>query len=133
MKNDGRNPKIFHRKLSYNLQNYRQLRRPSCDCRCKITKSESKSQPTAKPFVFFPPVIVDVKLQNLKANHNRGRVHIPRRPPVIVDVKLQNLKANHNIEPKVEGAGEPVIVDVKLQNLKANHNVQRCLLHIFDL
>ena len=42
------------------------------------------------------PVIVDVKLQNLKANHNGNWARTIHRPPVIVDVKLQNLKANSN-------------------------------------
>ena len=43
-----------------------------------------------------PPVIVDVKLQNLKANHNTRAAFVAGDLPVIVDVKLQNLKANHN-------------------------------------
>ena len=42
------------------------------------------------------PVIVDVKLQNLKANHNGTSPKALMTIPVIVDVKLQNLKANHN-------------------------------------
>ena len=44
----------------------------------------------------WKPVIVDVKLQNLKANHNGIKLLIMSPIPVIVDVKLQNLKANHN-------------------------------------
>ena len=68
------------------------------------------------------PVIVDVKLQNLKANHNESVLRSVIAFPVIVDVKLQNLKANHNPPPTSNAKSTPVIVDVKLQNLKANHN-----------
>ena len=68
----------------------------SCDCRCKITKSESKSQLHRPEEYQDNPVIVDVKLQNLKANHNTRAAFVAGDLPVIVDVKLQNLKANHN-------------------------------------
>ena len=47
-------------------------------------------------FLLFSPVIVDVKLQNLKANHNDIIPALEPVLPVIVYVKLQNLKVNSN-------------------------------------
>ena len=66
------------------------------------------------------PVVGDVKLQNLKANHNEGRARVVVDDPVVGDVKLQNLKANHNLHRPTPPRRPPVVGDVKLQNLKAN-------------
>ena len=41
---------------------------------------------------------------------------------VIALVKLENLKANHNKPASVDSLGFVVIALVKLENLKANHN-----------
>ena len=74
-------------------------------------------------------VIALVKLENLKANHNRFRVSKFWQMVVIALVKLENLKANHNGRGLKFITETVVIALVKLDNFKAGYNNKLRPLH----
>ena len=98
---------------------------PGCYCTSKTRKSESNSQQKTVTSSLSSVVIALVKLENLKAIHNRKKVSFWPLVVVIALVKLENLIAIHNLEPQVKAMFSVVIALVKLENLKAIHNRSR--------
>ena len=93
-----------------------------CYCTSKTRKSESNSQPWGISRVPWRVVIALVKLENLKAIHNRAAMRLKTSFVVIALVKLENLKAIHNSNAARLYPLKVVIALVKLENLKAIHN-----------
>ena len=67
-----------------------------CYCTSKTRKSESNSQQVVRSLRFQGVVIALVKLENLKAIHNKIKYLRLLFFVVIALVKLENLKAIHN-------------------------------------